>query len=294
MNITLVRSTLKVIRRLALGLGIAAGLAAGSPAIAAGQGGGGGLWRRHGRWPGGRWPHGWAAATWAVGVSAEADYGWGWWRLGGYGGSLPRPARVRCSAMASAMAIPATAMVYRLRSPIRGLRLWFAATYAPGYSSGTGYIYPGSYATSTYSNNGYVASPSSGFAYSSAYGIVPFGAAHQGPSGPCHFPAWESMSNRLATRQAGILRWPASTPALQPTHRPAGRRYHHFGERLPDPRPREPRLDHQPPRPHRSHHHECPEGRDRAGHHGQRHAPLAFPAFARASGLSNRLFLLQA
>ena len=69
MNTTLVWPTLKAVRRVVLGLSVAAGLAAGSP-----RGSGA---RRRWRWR--WWPHGGggssaeAVAKWAEGVSGEAD-----------------------------------------------------------------------------------------------------------------------------------------------------------------------------------------------------------------------------
>ena len=49
--------------------------------------------------------------------------------------------------------------------------------YYPDYTYGTGYVYPGSsYVVDSNGNSGYVAAPSSGYTYSSAYGTVPLQA----------------------------------------------------------------------------------------------------------------------
>ena len=59
--------------------------------------------------------------------------------------------------------------------------------YYPGYTYGTGYVDPGSsYLVNSYSSSGYVAAPSSGYTYSSAYGTVPLQATT--PAAPSSFP----------------------------------------------------------------------------------------------------------
>jgi len=169
MNTTLVRPTLKAVRRVVLGLSVAAGLAAASPASAAGPGGGGDM--------GGCGPMG-GGGYFGGGGFRGGGYGWGrggylgggrFYRgeygYGGNGGSYPGLLGGLGLGNRLGFGYPGYGSGYGYP----GYGLGYS-----GYGSGSGYVYPSSSnVVNSYGNTGYGAAPTSGFTYSSAYGTVP-------------------------------------------------------------------------------------------------------------------------
>ena len=193
MNTTLVRPTLAALFRIVLGSSIAIGLASGPPAIAHGGGGGGGGGGGHGGGGmggghmGGGGFHGGGfgfghGGHMGGGFHHRGGFGFGGFYPGFFGFGYP-------SVYGYGYGYPGYGYGYGYGYPGYGLGYYGygydsypgygygSGYYYPDYTYGTGYVYPGSsYVVNSYGNSGYVAAPSSGYTYSSAYGTVPLQA----------------------------------------------------------------------------------------------------------------------
>ncbi len=186
MNTTLVRPTLAALCRIALGSSIAIGLASGPPAIAHGGGGGGGGGGGHGG--GGMGGGGGHMGGGGFGWGRGGYMGGGYYRHGGYGYGGYYPGFFGFGGLGLGYGL---GYGYGYGYGYPGYSLGYSGYgygsypgygygsgyYDPGYTYGTEYVYPGSsYVVNSYGNSGYVAAPSSGYTYSSAYGTVPLQA----------------------------------------------------------------------------------------------------------------------
>ena len=204
MNTTLVRTTLAALCRIVLGSSIAIGLTSGPPAIAhGGGGGGGGGGHGGGGMGGGGHMGGGGFHGGGFGWGHGGHMGGGYYGRGGYGYGGYYPGFFGFGGLGLGYGLGYgygyPGYGYGYGYPGYGLGYsdygygsypgysYGSGYYYPGYTYGTGYVDPGSsYLVNSYSNSGYVAAPSSGYTYSSAYGTVPLQATT--PAAPSSFP----------------------------------------------------------------------------------------------------------